>query len=60
MADSEVSVSEVEVQTLPGHCRVFSKVGGDDPNDGVADFLAGLEGKSLRLGSIRARVGRAG
>ena len=47
---------EVEVQALPGHHSVFSEVRGDDPDDGVADFADGLEGKSLRLGSVLARI----
>jgi len=29
---------------------------GDDPDDGVADFAVGLEGKTLLLRSIMARV----
>ena len=48
---------EVEVQALPGHRRVIFEVRGDDPDDGVADFAAGPEGKPLRLGSILARIG---
>ena len=48
---------EVEVQALPGHRRVISEVRGDDPDDGVADFAAGPEGKPLRPGSILARIG---
>ena len=48
---------EVEVQALPGHRCVIFEVRGDDPDDGVADFAAGLEGKPLRRGSILARVG---
>ena len=37
--------------------RVLPEVSGDDPDDGVADFPGGLEGKPLRLGSILAGVG---
>ena len=48
---------EVEVQALPGHRSVFFEVRGDDPDDRVADFADGLEGKSLRLGSVLARIG---
>ena len=51
---------EVEVQALPGHRSVFSEVRGDDPDDSVADFAVGLEGKSLRLGSVLARIGLVG
>ena len=47
---------EVEVQALPGHRSVFLEVCGDDPDDGVADFADGLEGKSLRLGSVLAGI----
>ena len=42
---------EVEVQALPGHRRASFEVRGDDPDDGVADFAAGPEGKPLRPGS---------
>ena len=48
---------EVEVQALPGHRSVFFEVRGDDPDDGVADFADGLEGKSFRLGSVLAGIG---
>ena len=47
---------EVEVQALPGHRRAIFEVRGDDPDDGVADFAAGPEGKPLRLGSLLARI----
>ena len=48
---------EVEVQALPGHRRAVFEVRGDDPDDGVADFAAGPEGKPLRPGSLVARIG---
>jgi len=48
---------EVEVQAWPGRRSVFFEVRGDDPDDGVADFADGLEGKSLRLGSVPAEIG---
>ena len=51
---------EVEVQALPGHRRAIFEVRGDDPDDGVADFAAGPEGKPLRPGSLVARIGLVG
>ena len=48
---------EVEVQALPGHRSVLFEVRGDDPNDGVADFADGLEGKSFRLLGVLTRIG---
>jgi hypothetical protein len=43
---------EVEIQALPGDRSVVYQVRGDDPDDSVADFAAGLEGKPLRFGSL--------
>ena len=60
VAAVEDNAREVEVQALPGHRRAIFEVRGDDPDDGVADFAAGPEGKPLRLGSILARVGLVG
>ena len=48
---------EVEVQALPGHRSVVFEVRGDDPDDSVADFADGLEGKPLRPGGVLARIG---
>src|SRR5215472_2902134 len=48
---------EVVVKALPGLRRAVFQVRGDDPDDGVADFAVGLEGKPFWLGSILARIG---
>jgi hypothetical protein len=57
VAAVEDDACEVEVQALPGHCRVTLEVRGDDPDHGVADFPAGPEGKPLRRASILPRIG---
>ena len=44
IAAVEDYAGKVEVQALPGHCSVFSKVGSDHPYDRVSDFADGLEG----------------
>src|SRR4029077_540966 len=36
---------EVKVQALPRHRRIVLEVRGDDPDDGMADFAVGAEGK---------------
>ena len=50
-AVEDLTPIEVEGQALPGHRRAIFEVRGDDPDDGVADFAAGPEGKPLRPGS---------
>ncbi len=52
----EVGTSKIEVQALPGYCRTVLQVSGDDADDGVADFAAGLEVQQLLLVSARAGV----
>ena len=47
---------EVEVQALPGNRSFSFEVRGDDPDDGMADFAAGPEGKPLRPGSLIAWI----
>ena len=47
---------KVEDQALPGHRRVIFEMRRDDPNNGLADFAAGLERKSSLRRSFLARI----
>jgi hypothetical protein len=48
----EDSPVEVEDRTLPRHRSVLFEMRSDDPHDRVAHFTDGLEGQSLRFGSV--------
>jgi len=56
VAAVEDHTGEVEVEAAPGLRGGSVQVGGDDPDDGVADVAAGLEGQPLLQRGILAGV----